>query len=415
MNNMKPVIVIGGGIVGISTAIWLQRAGKTVTLIDRGNAEGRASYGNAGVLASSSFIPVTTPGIARKIPKMLLDPKEPLFVKLSYLPRLAPWAIRYLAHSKASKVRKIAAALRAIVGDSLEDHLALAAGTIAEKRIIPTDFTFMYESLSAFKKDGFAWSLKKELGFEWDNLNEAERKAYDPVFAPDLTFAARLGNHGRINDPSAYVADLTVHFSRRGGAVIQGEVEDIILENGQVTGVRVGGAPLEASAVAVTAGAWSTRLTNKLGIKIPLEAESGYHLEFWEPNKMPRSPSLIPSGKFIATPMEGRLRVAGMVEFGGLENLGSQAPYDLLRENALRAIPGLRWKEETQWMGHRPAPTDSVPIIDQVPGASGAFLGFGHQHVGLTGGPRTGQLLSQLISDQKPNIDMAPYACDRFV
>ena len=129
---------------------------------------------------------------------------------------------------------------------------------------------------------------------------------------------------------------------------------------------------------------------------------------------MPRSPSLIPSGKFIATPMEGRLRVAGMVEFGGLENQASQAPFDLLRKNAIRAIPGLTWKEETQWMGHRPAPTDSVPIIDQVPGAPGVFLGFGHQHVGLTGGARTGQLLSQLISNQKPNIDMAPYACDRF-
>lgn len=411
---MKPVIVIGGGIVGISTAIWLQRAGKSVTLIDRGNAEAQASYGNAGVLASSSVIPVTTPGIALKIPKMLLDPKEPLFVKLSYLPRLAPWALRYLSHSKASEVRRIAAALRHIIGDSLEDHLALAGGTSAAKRIIPTDFTFMYESQSAFEKDGFGWSVKKELGFEWDSLSEAERKAYDPVFAPDLTFAARLGNHGRINDPSAYVADLTSHFSAQGGTVLKGEVEDFILENGQITGVRVGGAPLEASAVAVTAGAWSTRLTSKLGIKIPLEAESGYHLEFWEPNQMPRSPSLIPSGKFIATPMEGRLRVAGMVEFGGLENQASQAPFDLLRKNAIKAIPGLTWKEETQWMGHRPAPTDSVPIIDQVPGAPGVFMGFGHQHVGLTGGARTGQLLSQLISNQKPNIDMAPYACDRF-
>ena len=411
---MKPVIVIGGGIVGISTAIWLQRAGKTVILIDRGNAEGRASFGNAGVLASSSVIPVTVPGIVHKIPKMLFDPKEPLFIKWSYLPRLAPWAIRYLARSKAGEVRRIAAALRPIIGDSLENHLDLARGTVAENRIIPCDFTFMYKDRSTFEKDGFGWSLKKELGFEWDNLNEADRKAYDPVFSSDLTFAARLGNHGRINDPSAYVADLTAHFTAEGGTVIVGDVEDFIRENGLVTGVRVSGTPIETSAVAITAGAWSARLVKKLGFNIPLEAESGYHLEFWEPNKMPRAPSLIPSGKFIATPMEGRLRVAGMVEFGGLENQSSEAPLDLLRKNAMRAIPGLTWKEETKWMGHRPATIDSVPIIDKVPGAPNVFLGFGHQHVGLTGGARTGQLLSQLISGQKPNIDMLPYASDRF-
>lgn len=412
---MKPVIVIGGGIVGISTAIWLQRAGKTVTLIDRGHAEGRASFGNAGVLASSSIIPVTTPGIALKIPKMLLDPKEPLFVKWPYFPRLVPWALRYLAHSKASEVNRIAKALCAIIGNSLEDHMALAGGTLAEKRIVPGDFVFMYKDRSAFEKDTFGWSLKQKLGFEWDSLNGVERIAYDSVFAPDLTFAARLENHGRITDPSAYIADLTSHFSAQGGNVIIGEVEGLILDNQRVTGVRVAGTPVEASSVAITAGAWSTKLTRKLGIRIPLEAESGYHLEFWEPNKMPRSPSLIPSGKFIATPMDGRLRVAGMVEFGGLENQGSEAPFDLLRENAKRAIPGLTWKKETKWMGHRPAPTDSVPIIDRVPGTEGVFLGFGHQHVGLTGGPRTGQLLSQLIAGHQPNIDMSPYTCDRFV
>lgn len=411
---MNPVIIIGGGIVGISTAIWLQRAGRKVLLIDRGHPEGRASYGNAGVLASSSVIPVTVPGIARKIPRMLLDPKEPLFVKRSYLPRLAPWALRYLAHSNAGEVRRIATALRAIIGDSLDDHQALARGTHAEQRIIPCDFTFMYTDRSAFEKDGFGWSLKKELGFEWQTLIDRERQTYDPVFAAELTFAARLGNHGRINDPSAYVADLTSHFTSEGGKLIRGELEDFIRQDGRVTGVRIGGAPLEASAVAVTAGAWSARLLHKLGIRIPLEAESGYHLEFWEPNEMPRAPTLIPSGKFIATPMEGRLRVAGMVAFGGLENQPSKAPFDLLRENAKRAIPGLTWKEETQWMGHRPAPTDSVPIIDELADAPGTFVGFGHQHVGLTGGARTGQLLAQLICGQTPNIDMTPYNSNRF-
>jgi D-amino-acid dehydrogenase len=103
-----------------------------------------------------------------------------------------------------------------------------------------------------------------------------------------------------------------------------------------------------------------------------------------------------------------------VVEFGGLKAPPGRAPFDLLRRCVAEAMPGLRWREATEWMGHRPATPDSLPMIGAVPGLRGAWLGFGHQHVGLTGGPRTGEILAQLISGLRPNIDLAAYAPSRF-
>jgi D-amino-acid dehydrogenase len=112
--------------------------------------------------------------------------------------------------------------------------------------------------------------------------------------------------------------------------------------------------------------------------------------------------------------MDGRLRLAGIVEFGGLDAEPSKAPYELLIRQARDVLPGLRWKERRDWMGHRPAPADSIPVIGEVPGAKGVYCGFGHHHVGLTGGPKTGRLLAQLIAGKTPNIDMNTYSPRRF-
>jgi len=129
----KTIAIIGAGIVGVSTAIWAQRAGHTVILIDRkGPAEG-TSYGNGGILATCSMVPVTGPGLIRKAPRMALSPNEPLFLRWGYLPKLMPWLLKYLRHANAKDTRRIADAVAGTVGDSLSEHQALSLGTGAEK------------------------------------------------------------------------------------------------------------------------------------------------------------------------------------------------------------------------------------------------------------------------------------------
>lgn len=410
----RTVAIIGAGIVGVSTALRLQAEGHKVLLIDKaGPAEG-TSYGNGGVLAACSIVPVTGPGLIRKAPRMALDPERPLFLKWGYLPRLLPWLVKYLGHANAADTARIAKALNGVVGDSLNDHLALAEGTGAEKWIVPSDYLFLYNDRAHYEGDAFGWSLRRDAGFQWDELEGAALRDYDPVYSDKIGFAAKLGGHGRISDPGRYVKDLAAHAVRQGAQLIQAEVTDLVRENGRVTGIRTTTETLPCDDAVLTTGVWSGPLAKRLGIHVPLESERGYHLELWEPSIMPRSPVMVASGKFVVTPMEGRLRCAGVVEFGGLERPASQAPLDLLRRNIQKALPGLTWKYDQSWMGHRPAPSDSIPLIGAVPGVEGAWMGFGHHHIGLTGGPKTGQLLAQMISGRRPNIDVGVYSPARF-
>ncbi len=414
MSPPRTIAVIGAGIVGVSTAIWLQRDGHDVILIDRDGPAAGASHGNGGVLASCSVIPVTVPGLWRKVPGMLIRPDQPLFLKWRYLPRLAPWLMSYMGHANEAAVRQRAAALAPIIGDSLSDHQALAAGTGAEKWIVPSDYLYVYRDRRHYDGDAFGWSVRKEHGFEWDVLEGEAFRDYDPVFARTLGLAARLRHHGRITDPGAYVKALATHAETKGVRFLRADVTDFTREAGRVTGVRAGGETIPCDAVVLATGAWSKPLAAKLGLSAPLESERGYHLELWEPSVMPRAPVMVASGKFVATPMDGRLRLAGIVEFGGLDSAPSRAPFDLLERNIRDAIPGITWKKTVEWMGHRPSMSDSIPVIGEAPALSGAFVAFGHDHVGLTGGPRTGRLVAQLLSGKTPNIDLRPYSPARF-
>ncbi|MEX0303641.1 MAG: NAD(P)/FAD-dependent oxidoreductase, partial [Leisingera sp.] len=354
------------------------------------------------------------PGLWKKAPKMLLDPNQPLFMRWGYLPKLAPWLMKYMSHANADDTSRIASALAPVVGDSLADHQALATGTAAERHLKPSDYLFIYNDRAHFGEDAFGWGLRKKHGFRWDELEGADFRVYDDIYSEEFGFAARLKDHGIISDPGLYVKDLAAHVTANGGRLIQAFVTDVARENGKVTGVQAGGETIACDAVVVATGVWSKPLAEKLGISVPLEAERGYHLELWEPSAMPKAPVMVAAAKCVVTPMEGRIRIAGVVEFGGLEAGPSKGPLELLRKNARHILPGVTWKREEEWLGFRPAPADSIPVIGEVPGLSGAFVGFGHHHIGLTGGPKTGRLLAQMISGRTPNMDMSAYDPARY-
>ena len=159
-----PTIIIGAGIVGVATAIWLQRAGHQVILIDREGPAAGASFGNGGVLAAAAIVPVTGPGLLTQVPRLLFDKTQPLFVKWHYLPRLLPWLMKYLAHANQKDTRKIAAALSPMIKEALADHQALAAGTKAEKWLKDSHFLYLYQDKQAFEKERFGWELRAENG-----------------------------------------------------------------------------------------------------------------------------------------------------------------------------------------------------------------------------------------------------------
>jgi len=411
---MKSVVVIGAGIVGVSTAIWLQRKGVDVTLLDRQGPASGTSYGNAGVLASASVVPVTVPGLIGKAPKMLFDNSQPLFLNWSYLPRLLPWLPRYLAHCNTKQVAKIATALTPILRDCLSDHRALAKGTGAERFISAADYVYAYESKQHFDADNFAWDVRRQHGFQWTEHDAESYHQYDPAFGDAVGYAACVHNHGRISDPGEYVKTLAAYFENNNGKIVQAEFQDFIVRNRKVCAIKTSDSTIDCDAVVVATGAWSKALLQKLGLNIPMESERGYHIELYEPTIMPAMPTMIAAGKFVMTPMQGRLRMAGMVEFAGLKAKANKQPLDFLRHYLDKLMPDLSWTESKEWLGHRPAPSDSVPLIGELPGTKGVFVGFGHQHVGLSGGARTGEILSQLICGEETGLNMELYSPLRF-
>ena len=214
-------------------------------------------------------------------------------------------------------------------------------------------------------------------------------------------------------DPGQYVAQLCKHFTDHGGKFIQTEVLDITKKEGRVSSVETADQTLECSHAVITAGIWSKELMKKLGVSISLETERGYHILFENPTELPRNPMIITSGRFGVTPMEMGLRCAGTVELADHHAGPSKGPIKLLKKQAHKAFPNLQYSGIQEWMGFRPTPPDSTPLIGEI-GSTGIYTAFGHQHIGLSTGPKTGRLIAQLIDGQTPNVDMTPYSPERF-
>jgi D-amino-acid dehydrogenase len=403
------VTVIGSGIVGVSCAIWLQRDGHEVTLIDRAGPASGTSHGNAGVLAAGAIIPVTTPQMLKSAPKMLLNPSSPLFLKWSYLPKLLPFLTRYLSYATTAHVDRYGAAMSTLLHDTVDQHRSLAAGTAAEKYIGDEDYCFGYSTQAAFEADKAGWDRRAAAGFKFDVVSGTEYATDDPIFGSAFETIVRCKNHGRISDPGRYVKTLVDHFIAQGGTFQICEVTDVELKGGAVSGLETNKGPMKADHFVFALGPWSKKIAHKLGVKVPFESERGYHIELVNPSHMPKAPMMVASGKFVLTPMEGRLRAAGVIEFGGLDHGPSQGPIDLLKEQVKTLLPDVEYDNIVEWMGHRPAPADSLPLIGANDAEGASYSAFGHQHVGLTGGPKTGRIIADLIGGNKPNIDLAPF------
>ncbi|MEM9578596.1 MAG: FAD-dependent oxidoreductase [Pseudomonadota bacterium] len=410
-----PVVVIGAGIVGLSTAIWLARLQQAVTLIDRDDigGAGSTSFGNAGVLACCSVAPVTGPGLALKGPKLLMDPDFPLFVRWSYLPKLAPWLARYLSHANDKDTRRIAGGIAPLIHDSVEQHRALAKGTAADDWIRSSDYAFAYPDRAAFEADRYVWDLRRDAGFLPEVVEGKAVKEREPGLSDAFGCLAVVRDHGMLRNPSEYLKALAREARALGVKVLRQEVVDVAIKENRITAVITRQERHDCHAAVLATGVWSKPLAQKLGVHVPLESERGYHLHIKNPGVMPGVPLMITTGKFVATPMDHGLRCAGVVEFGGLKAGPSKAPLALLRKRVREAFPDVQLGEAEEWLGHRPAPSDSLPILGEI-GKTGVFAGFGHHHIGMTAGPKTGRILAGLITNNRENLDLSPYRPDRF-
>ena len=412
---MKTIIVIGAGIVGVSTAIWLQRSGFKVTIIDQKGPATGASHGNAGILAASSIIPVPNPSLIKKLPFYLLSKDSPVFFKMSYLPQMFPFLMSYLSKSNLREVNKYAERMTPLIFDTVCQHKSLAKGTGAEKFISYQDYCFGYETEKNFLNDKKVWKLRQKHGLPFEVVNGNEFSNFDPFYKDLFDVIVKCKNHGKINDPGLYVKTLCDHFLSQGGELIISKVNDISSKNLNDAIVKIESDSLIANKIVVATGAWSKKILKKFKIKMPLESERGYHVEYVEPNFYPKVPMMLTSKKFVITPMDGRIRVAGLVEFAGLKAHKRKPPLNLLKNKIKVLFPNLKCKEKIEWLGHRPALVDSLPMLGYLDKNKQILVAFGHQHLGLTAGAKTGRIVSDLIIGNDIKLKISNYRPNRFM
>ena len=416
MANPPRVLVIGAGIVGLALAWRLRLGGASVTVVDPSPpGVGGASFGNAGAISASSVVPLAMPGLLRQVPRMLLDPAAPLHVPARYWLRAAPWLARFVASARPAAVARAAAALDALHRLSTEQHIALAREVGAPELVVPRGHLYVYRDAAQLAKDAAGLDLRRSYGARIEVLDRAGIEALEPAVGPAYTVGAFLPDNAHCAEPRRYCGAIAEAFKRAGGAIERDSITEITTADGRATGARGRERTYEADSVALAAGAWSARLLAPLGYRVPLETQRGYHVNLVDSGVEVTRPVVPADRKVFVTPMEGGLRVAGTVEFGGLDRAPDPGRAALLHDDVRAVFPGIRAEGASGfWMGHRPCLPDSVPVIGPARRVRGLWLAFGHGHLGLTGSAPTAQMLAPAILGRPANADLAPYAAERF-
>lgn len=413
--SSQRVLVIGGGIVGISCALNAQRSGHRVTIMDpRGFAAG-ASYGNAGILAVSDCVPIGTPEILKQARALLFGKDSPLTMRWSYAPHMIDWLRRFALACKPAAVERATLALADILSRATQAHHELAQAAGVSDLIAQHGWIKAFETDAAFKAAAADFDRMHDHGVPCEVLDRDALLALEPNLAPIFRHAVLQPTCSQVVDPGRYVQALGDTFLKQGGTFIRAEVQCLQRGSGRVTAALTQTDRYDADVFVVAAGAWSKKLAADAGSRVPLDTERGYHVVLESPPEhMTKAPVLWAEHSIVMSPNTHGIRVTSSVEFAGLERGPDFSKLARKLPHVRRAYATAPGAVQAQWLGFRPSMPDSVPVIGKAPRAENTFFAFGHGHLGLTLGPITGRIIGALIDERLPEIDPAPYRASRF-
>lgn len=408
-------IVVGAGIIGASIAFELQRRGKQVVLLDRDEPGRGASYGNMASIAVTEFLPISRPTTWLKVPGWLADPEGPIRFRPGYMPKLMPWMLRFLAAGRPSRVAELEAAGASLCRRVYDDLLPMLEAAGASDMLSQTGCLSLYANDEEYESDREHIEVIERFGFDCPVLDADALRDLEPAISPTITRAVLFPENRFVRNPFLLVTTLVERMRDMGGGVEQGEVKGIACRDGGVSGVILAdGRQLACNELVLAAGAFTGRLSGLIGESIPLETERGYHTQIMAPGISLKHSLIWPAKAFMVTPTAGGIRIGGTVEMAGLDAEPDYRRARVLVKHARNALPGLQVEEASEWMGHRPALPDTVPIISRSAKVKGAFYATGHGHLGLTYAATTARLIADLATGKTPPIDLTPYRVDRF-
>jgi D-amino-acid dehydrogenase len=414
MPQPRHFTVLGAGTVGVCCALYLQRDGHRVTLIDRATPGSGCSFGNAGIIQVGACVPIATPGILRQVPKMLLDPEGPLVIRWQYLPRLAPYLLRFIAAARPARVEAIAKTLASVLAHAIPAYRTLIDAAGAQGLIRDSGEMYLYQTDAAYEAARPAHELRRRHGVRIETVPIEELRQLEPALAPGFKHALWFPDCIRTTNPHLLTRALAQRFVQDGGELSLETVRDITVNPDGLIALKtdIGTRPVDRLVLAT--GAYSKRWAATLGSFVPLDTERGYHLMLPDPGVELSRPVILGDHRVGVSSMTGGVRIAGTAELAKLDAEPNFRRAHRLLAIVKRALPDLNIGDPRPWMGHRPSTPDSLPVICQAPRTPRAFFAFGHGHLGLTMGAVTGRLIADLAADRPPPIDLAPLHVNRF-
>ena len=409
-NNIK-VGIIGAGIQGVCSALFLQKKGYQVTLFDRDEPGNAASYGNAGHFSPYASVSLNRTDILTDVPAMLISSRGPLALKWNYVPKMIPWFVRFIMNCGKDKMMHTAKYMHQILDQSLPAFDELFDEIDLEGLVESNGILYVWTNKSAKSRE-LEIKIRDQLGVKQQLVNAKDIHDLEPNLKPfyDNGVFYDYARHAR--NPKKILVKLFDNFVKKGGKFLKLNIQNIDFD-GEKPVLRSETQRFIFDKLLIACGAFSKKLTDKLHENIPLDTERGYHVHFKDCDNLISRPIVYADRGFGMTPMEQGLRVVGTVEFGGLDNPLSKSRVKNLILNAKDMLDGLP-DHQDEWLGFRPSLPDFLPVISPSKNYKNVFYSFGHHHLGWTLGAISGKIVANLIAEENTNLDLKPYNSIRF-
>ncbi|VVQ18679.1 D-amino acid dehydrogenase [Pseudomonas fluorescens] len=411
----EKAIVVGGGIVGVCCALYLQREGYAVTLIDPAAAGDSTAKWSCGQMAVSEVIPLSKPGILKKIPGWLLDQKGPLALRPGALPGILPWFLRFLACARHSKIVEISQDMATLTHHVYEDYAPLLEACPDKTLMGERPILEVFDTPSGIEHEREHLALRQALGFKSEVLDAAAISDLEPALAGKFSHGLLFPDWRAVSDTKGFIAALTQSFLDQGGVRVRGQVKRIDEVADRASGVTLGdGQRYAADHVVIAAGTGSRQFFEQIGAQVPLTGIAGYQVLLTTPGVEIRHSVIYADGGFCFSPMTRGLQIGGTIEFAGPNAEPNFKRAEIILEKARKILPRLQLDNIEYGVGYRPFLPDTKPVIDRSTRLSNVFLAFGHGQLGLTLGATTGRLIADLVAGRTPAQNLTPFSAQRF-
>ena len=412
-NNDYDLIVVGAGIVGMSTALWAQKEGLNVLICDPNPPGSGTTYGSACTIATYACIPVNNPSIFASLPHLLTSRESPLSFNLSYGLKNPRWMLSFLNNCRANKVRHISEALGQILSCADAGLDPLIAEAKADDLMVSNDCLYVWSSRSGFESARDGNAMRRAQGVEFEELSPDEVHQLEPNLQIPIHRGLHFKGARHVINPQELVARMQNRFEVLGGTYLPQSVVRCQPDDKGVTACTSDGTQIRAGHLALTAGARSREIKGSGAESLPLGTERGYHILYRKYGGHVSRPVGWAEAGFYATPMAHGLRIAGTVEINAIDAPPNGKRIAYLQRKSHEMFGPLGKPDDT-WLGHRPTMPDALPVIGYSGASNRVILAFGHQHIGLTLGGVTGKIVTDLAKGHTPHCDITNFAPQRF-